>query len=187
MPATAIDPAAIRITRLSAEPRPDAHLAALDAIFFEASATRSFPDEAARAAFRERWLGRYLAAFPQLAFIAVSPSGRCVGYVVGALDDPARDPRFSDIGYFRDLAEWTARYPAHLHINLAPEARGLGVGTRLVAAFAAAARARGAPGLHVVTAEGSRNRSFYARAGFALAATRQWNGHAIVLLAKPLR
>ncbi len=168
-------------TRLSAPQH-----AQIDAIFFAASATQSFPSEAARAAFRERWLGRYLEPFADCAFLAVDPGGDVLGYIVGALADPARDPRFADIDYYRDLVAKTPRYPAHLHINLAASARNLGVGSRLLDAFIAHARAQGAPGIHAVTSTASRNRSFYARASFDVVAELDWNDHPIVMLGRAL-
>lgn len=161
-------------------------MADVDAIFFGASATQDFASDTARAAFRERWLGRHLEHYPDCTFLAADADGTVLGYVVGALDDPAKDPRFADIPYFRDLAHLTARFPAHLHINLAPTARNRGIGGRLIAAFCAHARAKGAPGVHVVTSETSRNRSFYARLGFKLAATIGSAGRSAVFLARPL-
>jgi GNAT superfamily N-acetyltransferase len=161
-------------------------VAAIDAIFFEASATQSFAGDAERAVFHERWLGRYLADFTDGCFVALGPDGRVLGYVVGATTDPARDPRFADIGYFSVLAAETRRFPAHLHINLAPEARNKGLGGRLIEAFCAHARAKGAHGVHVVTAAASRNRTFYARAGFTHVVEADWNGHAIVFLGRTL-
>ena len=154
--------------------------------FFSASATQSFASPASRAAFRQRWLGRYIEHFPECTFLALDHAGRVAGYIVGALADPALDPLFSDIGYFRTLAPLTARFPAHLHINLAADARNRGIGGRLIEAFCDHARAAGAPGVHVVTAEHSRNRSFYARLGFALEAKTTWNGQPIVFLARRL-
>jgi len=141
-------------------------LAAIDDIFFVSSATKSFASEAAREAFRERWLGRFLLNWPEAAFLAVSATGEVLGYIVGAVEDPARDPRFADIAYFAELAQLTADYPAHLHINLAPKARNRGIGGRLIEAFCAFARGRGAAGVHVVTSASSRNRTFYARQSF---------------------
>ena len=135
---------------------------AVDSIFFAASATQTFPSEAARAAFRERWLGRYLAVFPDCVFLAFDMSGAVIGYVAGALEDPALDPRFADISYFRDFAYLTQHYPAHLHINLAENARNRGVGGMLIEAFCRHAIDQGSTGVHVVTAETSRNRTFYA-------------------------
>lgn len=171
----------------------------LDAIFFEASSVKEFASEVARSAFRERWLGRYLAAPDAIVFVAravedfpgnegtASPRvNRIVGYVVGMLADPARDPRFDDIAYFRELAPATARYPAHLHINCDPQWRGHGVGAALIAAFCKAASARGATGVHVVTGAGMRNVGFYLRNGFREVAQAHPNGKPVVMLGREL-
>jgi GNAT superfamily N-acetyltransferase len=140
--------------------------ASIDTIFFGASGTQSFASDAERGAFRNRWLGRFLdGSDVDHAFVAVTEAG-VIGYLVGALDDPALSGRFSDIGYFRDFAHLTPAYPAHLHINLAPEARSQGIGARLIEAFATRARASSAPGMHVVTGAASRNVRFYAACGF---------------------
>ncbi len=156
----------------------------LDAIFFEASLTKSFADDTAREAFRERWLGRFLDRWPELAHVAIGADGEIIGYIVGAHDDPARDPVFADIGFYRKLEPWTARFPAHLHINLAPAARGLGIGTRLIEAFVADACAAGCAGVHLVTGRNSRNRSFYARNGFACLTELEWGRTPIVMLGR---
>ncbi|MGL4397281.1 MAG: GNAT family N-acetyltransferase [Hyphomicrobium sp.] len=138
----------------------------IDSIFFDASNTKSFADDHARALFRERWLGRYLDHYADFAFLAMTHTGDIAGYIVGAANDPACDARFSDIAYFQSFAHLTARYPAHLHINLARDYRGQGIGQQLIAAFIDAVHARGAPGVHVVTSLGARNIAFYGRNGF---------------------
>ena len=162
------------------------HIPAIDAVFFSASATQSFASVAARSEFRERWLGRYLEHFPDCAFVALDSAGAFAGYIIGALGDPAKDPLFADISYFRELGALTARFPAHLHINLAANARNRGTGAKLIEAFCAHARTHGAPGVHAVTSEQSRYRSFYARNGFAVEATLNRNSPAIVFLARAL-
>jgi GNAT superfamily N-acetyltransferase len=141
-------------------------LSGVDDVFFQSSNTQTFADAAARAAFRERWLGRFLTHDPQWAYVAVASSGRVAGYLVASLDDPALTPRFSDIPYFAAFKELTRRYPAHLHVNLAPECRGNGLGSELVARFNADAARAGCPGVHVVTSRGARNIGFYSRNGF---------------------
>jgi hypothetical protein len=75
-------------------------LPAIDGIFFEASATKTFASDEARLVFRERWLGRYLTHFPQHAFLALSPSRAVRGYVVGSVEDPAKLELFRDIAHF---------------------------------------------------------------------------------------
>ena len=63
------------------------------------------------------------------------------------------------------------RYPAHLHIDLLPQAQGRGAGRALMAAFLAAVRAAGAPRVHLGMATGNTGaRAFYDRMGFHLVA-----------------
>ena len=160
--------------------------AGIERIFFEASSTKAFANERVRDAFRERWLGRYLDHDRGHVFVAADGAGEIVGYLVGCLDDPARTARFSDIGYFAGFAHLTARYPAHLHVNLDPRVRGAGVGSLLVEAFCTRVRAAGLPGVHVVTGQGVRNVGFYERLGFAERGVATFNGHGIVFLGRDL-
>jgi GNAT superfamily N-acetyltransferase len=67
------------------------------------------------------------------------------------LDNPAHDPRFADIGYYASFAPLCDRYPCHLHINLDERYRNRGIGSALIAAFAAQAASAGRLGIHVVT------------------------------------
>jgi ribosomal protein S18 acetylase RimI-like enzyme len=156
----------------------------IDAIFFEASNTKSFENDSVRSAFRERWLGRYLRDDPQYAYLAFAPSGNLVGYLVGAIDDPASNVQPADAGIaaFRDLSK---RYPAHLHVNVAPEYRGFGIGGRLIDAFVADAQQAGAAGVHVVTSAASANVRFYNRNGF-LEIERGGPDNGLVYLARGL-
>src|SRR5262245_50966579 len=160
--------------------------AQVEAIFFEASGRRGFASPEARVAFRERWLGRYLRG-GDVVLVAEHRQGTVAGYLVGAVEDPADQDRFADIGYFRgEFRPLCRRFPAHLHINLAPAFRSRGIGASLIAAFAARAAEARAPGLHVVTARDARNVRFYARCGFAELGAAPWNGRQLVFLGKPL-
>lgn len=176
----------VRIAPLTTQPAGHRWRDGMEAVFFESSPTRIFASQADRTRFYETWLGRYLVHFPEFAFVAVDPQDHILGYVVGSANDPAHDPRFADIAYFRAFAALTETYPAHLHINLTEKARNLGLGGHLVATFAEAVRAAGARGLHVVTSENARNRGFYARQGFDLMSQALWLGTPIVFLARPL-
>jgi GNAT superfamily N-acetyltransferase len=178
--------AAVRVVGYASLPHPDHFASALDRIFFEASLTRSFDTEATRSAFRERWLGRYLVHDPEHAFLALDASGELVGYLVGCLEDPVTAPRFADIPYFPALAALTAVYPAHLHINVASDLRGQGIGRALIEAFAAHAAEAGINGMHVVTGAGQRNVHFYERAAFVEKARFASNGRDLVLLGRLL-
>ena len=161
-------------------------MADVDHVFFSSSNTQSFESDTAKAAFRTRWLGRYLQHFPQYAFLARESAGRPVGYVVGSVADPARDPIFSDLPFLSAFAEASARYPAHLHVNLVEARRGQGLGVRLIETFSDAARRDGAPGVHVVTQRGARNVRFYRANGFLERAAVSLGDSDLVFLGRDL-
>jgi len=162
-------------------------MAQIETIFFVSSNVQQFADDAERAAFRERWLGRYLDRWPEHLFIAIAPGDRVVGYLAGCLDDPAVHPVFADIAYMPAFADLSRSYPAHLHMNLDPGWRSGGIGTRLIDAFCAHAEGR-APGVHVVTGRTSRNVRFYERNGFRMLRTTRspWSDAEIAFLARTL-
>jgi GNAT superfamily N-acetyltransferase len=156
----------VRIVRLAGPDCPPHLLAQIDAIFWETT-RRVPPPGAEREAFRERWLGRYLQGGSDVVLAALAREHDVAGYLVGALDNPALQPRFADIAYFRTaFADLCRHFPAHLHVNLTAAYRSMGIGARLIEAFAAAASRAGAPGMHVVTGRGMRNVRFYLRCGF---------------------
>lgn len=139
----------------------------------------------------------YLARHPDLAFVVERDNGSLVGYVVGAPDTrefedwfhdewwAERGPRWArtvgadgaDSRQDRILAYADARrggvepygddYPAHLHIDLLPEAQGEGWGRQLIETLVAALRVRGVTGLHLVAgADNVGAVAFYPRVGF---------------------
>jgi GNAT superfamily N-acetyltransferase len=164
---------------------PSAWRLQVERIFFEASG-RSFEPGPEREAFLQRWLGRYLEHAGDRVLVALA--GETVsGYLVGSLDNPAAQQRFFDLDYYRThFADACRRFPAHLHINLAPAFRSRGIGAALIEAFAAQAVAAGAAGVHVVTGKGMRNVRFYERCGFAAVGSAPWNGREVLFLARTL-
>jgi len=140
------------------------------------------------------YVGPYVEHEPELAFV-LEDGGRAVGYALGTADTLSfvrwyRDewlPRLS--GVYQEPSEhpttpdehllavlhttdrmWhpaLAAYPAHLHIDILPSHQGLGFGRRLVEAFLDAARAAGAPAVHLgVAATNTRAQGFYRHLGF---------------------
>ncbi|MFC1433437.1 GNAT family N-acetyltransferase [Streptacidiphilus sp. N1-3] len=137
--------------------------------------------------------GPYLALEPQLAFVLTDSGDRAIGYVIGTADTPAfvtayRErwlPTVADrypegggnerdaqrIGELRH-PEWmwseaVADYPAHLHIDLLPEAQGRGAGRAMIEHFLAALRALGVRRVHLgMSSANTGARAFYDRLGF---------------------
>ncbi|GAA2975411.1 ribosomal protein S18 acetylase RimI-like enzyme [Microbacterium terrae] len=137
----------------------------------------------------------YVARHPEFAFVVETDDERVVGYIVGAPDTAAFEAWFRDAWWPRHAVRWprpeseTTRqdgilsyaygrgtgavafadeYPAHLHIDLLPEAQGGGWGRRLIATLEDALREAGVPGLHLVAgADNAGAIAFYPRVGFA--------------------
>ena len=175
-----------RLVQLEAPERHPELVAQAEAIFWQTSA-RTFAPGPERDAFRERWLGRYMRGGSDVVLLALAGNDTVAGYLVGALENPAEQARFADIGYFRTaFAHLTRRFPAHLHINLAADFRSRGIGAQLIEAFAARAKRPGALGMHAVTGKGMRNVGFYTRCGFVERATALWNGREIAFLGREL-
>ncbi len=137
------------------------------------------------------WARPYLALEPELAFVLDEGTGP-IGYVLGTADtadfvaryreqwmpgfaarwadddDPRdRDPIRAGLEPERMLVPELDRYPAHLHIDLLPEAQGRGWGRALIDHFVGELRARGVPGVHLgVDPANTGAVAFYARLGF---------------------
>ncbi|GAA4286618.1 GNAT family N-acetyltransferase [Georgenia daeguensis] len=123
------------------------------------------------------YLGAYLALEPGLARVLRRPDGEPVGYAVATasttafedacekswwpplrarypLPDPADDSPDARLvrtvhAGTRTRGAWLAGHPAHLHVDLLPEAQGGGHGRRLLEAVFAALAAAGAAGVHL--------------------------------------
>jgi GNAT superfamily N-acetyltransferase len=180
----------IHIAPWAEAPEPALRLPEIEAIFFESAVRKTFASEAEREAFRVRWLARYLARYPDDAFVALGAGGEAVGYLIGCPDSAATSAEFADAGYGPGMApvvaEISARYPAHLHINMRADIRGLGVGQRLIEAYADRLRGGGVAGVHVVTGAQSRAVGFYRKCGFEPLTETPWPAPGTLALGRVL-
>jgi GNAT superfamily N-acetyltransferase len=133
----------MRVVRLMDQPDWQSRLSPIEEIFFATSPSAKTlqPDE--RQPFKERWLGRYIAYDIESFFVAITEVSTVAGYLAGCLDNPAHNPRFADNGYYASFAPLCDPYPCHLHINLDERYRNRGIGSALIAAFAAQAASGG--------------------------------------------
>lgn len=138
------------------------------------------------------FLEPFVTLEPQTAWVV--DVGGPVGYLVGTLDTRALVERWRtewtpvfarrhdrvaaapadqwvvDFGYEPDwmLIPQVDAYPAHLHIDLLPEAQGAGWGRALMRQLGEAAAAAGVPGIHLGMARDNLPAlAFYKRLGFA--------------------
>ena len=149
------------------------------------------------------YLRPYLALEPALAFVAVQ-GGDPLGYAVGTADTlafaarceshwwpalrarhaaPANDDNSPDAQLRRRLHQglgletlpFLRDHPAHLHIDLLPQAQGHGMGRLLMERLLAALRERGAVGVHLgVSGLNERAKAFYRRLGFDTLLPQPW-------------
>ena len=157
----------------------------------------------------------YGVLLPECALVAEDAEG-VAGYILGAPDTaafeamaetdwwPALRRQYADPG--GAPADWTAdqrlsyaihhprplrpallaRYPAHLHIDLLPRLQGQGLGRRMMDAWLALAKAKGAHGMHLeCAAANDRGLRFY-RANPRLAEEAEWSNRHTRLFAAVL-
>lgn len=163
--------------------------------FFGDSAARYFP---AQRLFALLWVGPYFRGAGQAGCVA-EQGGRVVGYVLGAPEPglyrralwrvisagfwrarPTLSPLFRCLTYVGRAArfpsvhaDWAA-YPAHLHLNLLPEARGHHLGERLLRTHLAALTDAGIPGVQLsTTTENRAALGLYRKLGFHVVTERQ--------------
>jgi ribosomal protein S18 acetylase RimI-like enzyme len=138
------------------------------------------------------YAGPYVTLEPEVARILDDGNGRAIGYIIGTANTPEFVRRYEqewlpslgdryahdDDPRDQNLLEQLRRpqrmllpeldaYPAHLHIDLLPEAQGQGLGRGLMTAFLRGLRAAGVARVHlgmVPTNTGAR--AFYDRLGF---------------------
>lgn len=164
--------------------------------FFGETAARYFAD---RQLFADLWVRPYLRLTPNVSLVA-EVDGVVMGYVLGAVNQAEyaselyrvialgvipgvvtmryRQPLSAVPYLLRTLLYPSPHasetlYPAHLHINLRPEARGLGLGRALLAAFLDGLRRRGVPGVQLSTTDQNvAALKLYRQQGFHIAAYR---------------
>ncbi|WP_111650177.1 GNAT family N-acetyltransferase [Actinoplanes lutulentus] len=137
------------------------------------------------------WAVPYVVHEPEHAHVAEDGEGNPIGYILGTADTAAfvkwyraewlpatvdrlvagdpRDEGMLDLHHEpeRMLIPELAGYPAHLHIDLLPQAQGQGLGRQLMAAFLAGLRDAGVSRVHLGMApENHGAYRFYQRLGF---------------------
>ena len=158
------------------EDAPDIARMAYATGFFGAPAGGYFPDEGLFAAL---WVGPYLHAGEAAVGFVAERQGRPVGYILGTSSFAAyragmracaprllagvlggRYRRFRGcLPYLQRAVRYATphaselTYPAHLHLNLLAQARGLGAGSALLDAYLMALRTRGVQGVQLSTTD----------------------------------
>jgi GNAT superfamily N-acetyltransferase len=158
-------------------------LAQVSAIFWETAARKMFQSIDERVHFQERYLNLYLEN--GIALVA-RLEGEVVGYIIGVTDTLARPDILQHNPHLKNFEDLFKRYPAHLHINCTERVRGQGMGGVLLQAFEAELRKLAVVGVHLITAAGARNISFYNKNGYEHRVERLWEGRSLLFMGKSL-
>ncbi|PIP95615.1 MAG: hypothetical protein COW00_00555 [Bdellovibrio sp. CG12_big_fil_rev_8_21_14_0_65_39_13] len=165
-------------------PLDDEELSDLKNIFFMSSSVQSFKDEESREHFYQRWLGQYLDRFPDWIWLALL-NNKIVGYIVASPDSLSilNDFKIPGMELFE---EHYSRFPVGLHINVDSQARGMGVGEKLISKLSEECQIRKLPGLHAITSAGDRNNHFYRKNNFLFEYEAPFKGHRLLFMGKSL-
>ena len=152
-------------------------------IFFESSTKKEFASVEERVRFLVKYLGVYVQSYPELVLVAVKDD-KILGYCCGM---PHTPPELYELLPHLEVFEDTYEtYPAHLHINCHADARGMGIGTKLMAEFEDTMQSQGVTGLHVITSPEAKNVHFYEKLHYDFQLERNFQGSRLLLLGKTL-
>ena len=156
----------------------------VEEIFFLSSSLKDFSSIDRRQAFYKRWCGDYQNLYPHEFFI-VMEKDNVLGYLSGCCDSTKALSEISVPGFtvFKDLFNV---FPAHLHINFHPDARGKGIGSLLINHYLNYLKLNNVVGVHLVTSPDAQNVKFYSRLGFVRTETRDFNGASLYFMGHEL-
>ncbi|MEO0335043.1 MAG: GNAT family N-acetyltransferase [Pseudomonadota bacterium] len=153
-------------------------------------ADHKYESSAQRSSFEERWMTPYLKQSHCTTHFALakSESKQVIGYLLFVTESqrllPAFEGKVRAYKVFQDLYE---DFPAHLHINLSPACRGLGIGSTLVSLMIKQLQAWGCKGIHLVTTPDARNVSFYRKNEFGFEEERRLDDTPLLFLGRKLQ
>ncbi len=153
-------------------------------IFFLSSSIKSFSSVEKKEAFFKRWCGDYLDYYPDQFFILFH-NNVMLGYLSGCDNSIESLTRLNVPGHetFKDLFH---SYPAHLHINFHPDARGKGLGSVLVNHYVDFLKLKSTRGLHLITSPDAANVNFYLRLNFTMTETRLFKESELLFMGRSL-
>jgi ribosomal protein S18 acetylase RimI-like enzyme len=185
----------IRICRFSELSSADKSktISAIQYVFFLSATKKNFANESEKKHFFEKWTAYYFDHCEEYIYVANSsdkiPSGqnRFLGYLMGTNNSRAAITWYQDrVPYYSLFEDQFELFPAHLHINCHPDARGLGIGTQMIETFVGDLKIKKSKGVHLITSPDQRNVQFYKRCGFTTTLQRPWNKAELLFMGRSI-
>lgn len=154
--------------------------------FLSANPANVSDDPIKNEAFFTKWTSYYFENRPDFISLATEDD-EVLAYLMCEPDSEKARTYFKNILKSYDLfADLFQEFPAHLHMNAHPKARGKGVGTALVDNLKTRLKKMQVPGVHLVTSPAERNVSFYRKNGFTHEILRDFRGHPVLFMGQRL-
>ena len=176
----------MNIARLSEELDPNTVLKRVRDIFFLTSRQGADLAGCQKEDFFYNWAGWYMETAPEQTLLIRNANKKIVGYLVGCLDSTSARRLYQCLFYYKAFAHCYSEYPSHFHVNCDPDFQSVGFGGALVKRFVSDAHDLGIKGVHLVTGEVAKNRSFYEKLEFREYDQKFVSNSSLVLLGKKL-
>lgn len=149
--------------------------------------TKTFASEKEKEAFYVKWVKVYEDHFPDLFWLEIENENKVTGYLTVCPDsEKAISLIQPSIRYYDLFADHFARFPAHLHINVAPGNQGKGIGRRLISAAVSELGNRRIHGLHLITSPTAKNVPFYRTLDFRFEIERKYSEIPLLFMGRTL-
>ena len=176
----------MNIARLSEELAPSTVVKRVRDIFFLTSRQGAYLAGCQKEDFFYSWAGWYMETAPEQTLLIRNADKKIVGYLVGCLDSASARRLYQNLFYYKAFAHCYSEYPSHFHVNCDPDFQSVGFGGALVKRFVSDAHDLGIKGVHLVTGEAAKNRSFYEKLEFRKYDQKFVSNSSLVLLGKKL-
>jgi GNAT superfamily N-acetyltransferase len=134
-------------------------------IFLESSTVKAFSSQEAMDNFIYKYLGYYMDKYPSWILVALN-GNNVLGYICGLPDSKLQQELYEKLDHYELFDDLYPEFPAHLHINLSDDARGKGIGSRLINNFSGLLKQSSIKGVHIITSPVARNVGFYKKNEF---------------------
>lgn len=161
-------------------------LKSIENIFFSTSSKKTFVSEVEKLAFKNKYLDYYLENYPDFFYVSID-EGIVIGYLCCCPNTIEDDYFINTFKYYESLSEKILlEYPAHLHINLAKECRGKGVGSKIIDMLCVDLFGHNIRGVHIFTTPDNENVSFYSRNLFCDELTVEYHENKLLFLGRKI-
>lgn len=156
-------------------------------LFFENSSRKEFSTPQEKTKFLDIWFNIYLEEWPENIFIALNTQQELMGYLLGcSCSEKANDTLSPLNSSYSVFYENFFDFPAHLHVNVAREHQGQGVGKSLIEKFQYKLKDDNIQGLHAITSSEATNIKFYEKLGFLKIDEKTFKKWNLVFMGKKL-